>query len=76
MKTNGRIENWIVREGNRFIEIRGNIFGFDNPLYPDNSPFGFHVKTEPPYFKSRIVQSAFGNFYLLGEPADKEYEIV
>lgn len=81
MKPNGRIENWRVFDPPRFVEAEKEIKGaiFDNDLggfIIDGQEFNFYCLTEPPYFKSRIVRSTTGRFYLLGEPANKEFDLV
>lgn len=87
MKVNGRLENWSEYEtphknGNA-RGLRGQIFGLrlgaeflNFKLYPDGSNFNLWIVTEPPYFKSRIVTSSIGNFYVLGEPLNKEDNLV
>lgn len=73
MKCNGILENWKIenRPGITLIRFTGNIFGFGGNI-PDGIFFDLYTKTEPPYFKSRIVKSASGKFYRLGEPAKED----
>lgn len=73
MKANGKLEDWEVRDrGPGNPQIIGRIFGFESDWIKDGDKFNFFTVTEPPFFKSRIVTSTSGKFYLLGEPLNKE----
>lgn len=84
MRANGRLENWseyeIPHKSRSVRGLKGQIFGLElnraEVLYPDGSDFNLWTVTEPPYFKSRIVRSSVGNFYVLGEPLNKEDNLV
>lgn len=73
MKPHGRIERWGVI-GQR---VYGRMFEHaERGMWPDNSLVEFGIVTEPPFFKTRIVTSRSGKFYVLGEPQNKEDNLV
>lgn len=70
MKTDGVLENWYISEANKTIS--GTIL--ESEEFPNGRwRIFFGLKTEPPYFKSRIVLVQHGGvdaitrYYRLGE---------
>lgn len=70
MKPSGILENWSISDNSKYgLLFEGHIFGYRGPAgLPDGRFFTMKVISEPPFFKSRIVQTNLDNFYRLGEP--------
>jgi hypothetical protein len=71
MKPNGILENWTSGpHGPGQFYFTGHIFGLNDTYghVQDGDTWNMIVVSEPPFFKSRIVQTNVHNFYRLGEP--------